>query len=98
MFTDTMTSDNAGSPEPITAPSSVNDPSGRYRRVNIREQGGAATAGFRIRVPHSDSSYVEYQAGEAAKVESPSGPIQPGVTIGYIETLSGTLTFSRLWE
>lgn len=96
MLTDTMDSDNAGSPEPITVP--VTRPEVRYKRLRIREQGGNATAGFKIHAPFSDSSYNQYQAGEIATLDAINGWFMPGQTIAYIETLSGTITFSRMWE
>lgn len=92
MFTTTLDADNLGSPEPIQLPSDLG-PGGATKLV-IREQGGAATTGYRIRMPAVDSAYFEYLPGEPTPpLQKDSGFITDEV-VGYIETLTGPATFS----
>ena len=85
----TFTVDNVGSPEPVT----VQTP---CRRVIIREQGAAATTDYFVRQPTSTSAQVRKVGGESTLFEATPGNLfQTGQVIGYVETVTGSVTFSQ---
>ncbi len=85
----TFTVDNVGNPEPVTA-------QGPCRKIIVREQGAAGTTDYFVRQPTSTSPQVRKVAGESTLFDAGQGNLfQTGQIVGYLETVSGTVTFSQ---
>ncbi len=85
----TFSVDNVGNPEPVVA-------QGPYRKIVVREQGAAATTDYFLRQPYNTSPLVRKVAGESTLFDAGEGNrFQAGQTIGYLETVTGTVTFSQ---
>jgi hypothetical protein len=85
--TKTFTVDNAGSPEPIQVQSYC-------RQVTIYENNQAGTTDYIVHVPSAVSAGVTKPAGSKAII-SDGTRYSPGDTIGYVETVSGSVTFAQ---
>lgn len=85
--TKTFTVDNAGDPEPITVQSYC-------MKVVVYENAQAGTTDFILRVPFIDSPGVTKPAGSKAEISRGERYV-PGDIVGYIETVSGSVTFAQ---
>lgn len=85
----TFSVDNVGNPEPVTA-------QGPCRKIIVREQGAAATTDYFVRQPTNTSPQVRKVSGESTLFDTGEGNLfQTGQIVGYVETVSGTVTFSQ---
>ncbi len=90
--TTTFTTDNVGNPEAVTADISC-------QRITIREQGAAGTTDYFVRAPTMTDAQYRKVAGESTTFTAPPGALfQQGDTVGYVETVSGTITMSKICE
>ncbi len=88
----TFTVDNVGNPEPVT----VQTP---CRRVYIREQGAAGTTDYFVRQPSATDPQERKAAGETTMFEAATDNLfQTGQIIAYVETVTGSVTFSQREE
>lgn len=86
--TSTFTVDNIGNPEPVTAPVFC-------RRVTIREQGAAGTTDYLVRRPGMTAAPYRKVAGESYTFTAdPGSGYETGSVIGYVETVTGSITMS----
>ncbi len=87
--TSTFSVDNVGNPEPVTA-------QGPCRKIIVREQGAAGTTDYFVRQPTNTSAQVRKVAGESTLFEAAPGNLfQTGQIVGYVETVTGSVTFSQ---
>lgn len=78
-----------GDPEPIIISVSC-------AIVVIYENGQVATTDYRVMAPNSASPAVLRPAGAKTEFRAPWGSMfREGQTIGYVETVSGTVTFAQ---
>lgn len=85
--TKTFTVDNAGNPEPVTVQTYC-------RQVTIYENNQAGTTDYIVHIPFAASSGVTKPAG--SKMIIADGHLySPGDTVGYVETVSGSVTFAQ---
>lgn len=85
--TKTFTVDNAGNPEPIQVQSYC-------RSVTIYENNQAGTTDYILHIPAMGSSGVTKPAGSKAVI-SRDAQWYPGDIVGYVETVSGSVTFAQ---
>lgn len=87
-----FTVDNVGNPEAVTADQTC-------RKITIREQGAAGTTDYFVRAPTSTDAQYRKVAGESTVFEAYGNNLfQQGDTVGYVETVSGSVTFSKICE
>ncbi len=87
-----FTVDNVGNPEPVTAQSVC-------KRIYIREQGAAGTTDYFVRQPGMTDPQERKTAGEWTMFEAaPGNFFRPGDIVGYVETVTGSVTFSQREE
>lgn len=87
--TKTFTVDNAGNPEPIIVQSYC-------RKVTVYENNQAGTTDYILHIPQMASVGVTKPAGSKAEIEPESElRYSPGQTIGYIETVTGSVSFAQ---
>lgn len=102
MQTKTFTVNSIGDPEPIITASACS-------LVTIREDpsvSGWPTVGYKVRAPLATDSPVSKEMGEdtiftfegGLQFKSKTGKWAKGVIIGYVETNSGSTTFSQVEE
>jgi len=92
MTTLSIVADNIGTPESVISP--VN-----CKKVTIQEANGLASASYYVRAPLIDSPAVLVPAGYPFSfIGRWGGEIMKGETAAFIETSSGTLTFSVVFE
>jgi hypothetical protein len=85
--TKTFTVDNAGDPEPIIV--------GSYpMKVVVYENNQAGTTDYILHVPYMTSAGVTKPAGSKAEI-SRGLRYEPGQIAGYIETVTGSVTFAQ---
>jgi hypothetical protein len=90
--TNTFTVDNVGNPEAVTADIACS-------KITVREQGAAGTTDYNVRAPSMTDAVYRKVAGESTVFQAPPGVLfQPGDAVGYLETLSGSVTFSKICE
>jgi hypothetical protein len=87
----TFTVDAVGNPEPVVVPTSC-------RVVEVREQGDPTTDYF-VRAPAITNPQHRRFAG-AATIFRATGKrtFQPNETIGHLETITGSVTFSGITD
>jgi hypothetical protein len=85
--TKTFTVDAAGNPEPITVQSYC-------MKVVIYEDAQAGTTDYILHVPAMASSGVTKPAGSKAEISRGERYV-PGDIVGYVETVSGSVTFAQ---
>jgi hypothetical protein len=90
LHTFTLVVDNAGDPEPFTVPVACS-------LITLREI--AATTDYDVRAPEKTSAAFRKLAGEAL-IASKDGinKLQVGQILGYLETVSGSVTFQGICE
>lgn len=87
----TFTVDNLTTPEAVTVPVSC-------KSVEVREQGDPTTDYF-VRAPTSTSPQHRRFAGSATIFRAPGLRVfQPGEIVGYLETVTGSVTFSGITD
>jgi len=86
----TFTVDAAGDPEVVTAPVAC-------KTLEAREQGDPTTDYF-VRAPNKTSPQHRRFAGSATIFRAVGRMFQPGEPIGYLETVSGSVTFSGITD
>lgn len=92
MTTVNVIADNLGSPEAIISP--VN-----CKRVTIQEANGLATSAYKVRAPLINSDPVLVGAGYSFTfIGRWNNEVMKGETAAFVETVSGTLTFSVVFE
>lgn len=90
--TTTFTVDNIGNPEPVQPPIACS-------RVTIREQGAAGTTDYLVRRPTSTSPAYRKVSGESFTFTAdPPNKFQANEIIGYVETVTGSITMSMECE
>ena len=83
-----LVADNLGDPEVVLPP--------RYcTKIGIRESGGLASTGYRLRAPFKVSPPLTLGAGERYEAK---GEFWPTVPAFYVETLAGSVTFTVVFE
>ena len=86
-----FTVDAAGDPEPVVVPISC-------KSIEVREQGDPTTDYF-VRAPDKASPQHRRFAGAATIFRAYGGRVfQPGETVGYLETVAGSVTFSGITD
>lgn len=88
----TFSVDNVGNAEPIIAQSNC-------QKILLCENARAATTDFNVYAPRRTDPAIRYAAGEICTFESPfnfNNFYKSGQTVGYIETITGTVTFRQL--
>ncbi len=87
----TFTVDAVGNPEAVIVPTSC-------RSVEVREQGDPTTDYF-VRAPNNNSPQHRRFAGSATIFRARGNRVfQPGETVGYLETVAGSVTFSAITD
>ena len=87
----TLTVDDVGAAEAVTAPVAC-------KTLEVREQGDPTTDYF-VRAPAAASPQHRRFAGSATIFRAPAGRMfQPGEIVGYLETVSGSVTFSGITD
>jgi hypothetical protein len=90
--TSTASFDNVGNPDPVIAPVSC-------FKIELREQGAAATTDYIVHAPTASDPGYRKLAGEATVFRAlPGQMFQSGDTVGYLETVTGTVSFSLICE
>ncbi len=90
--TSTFTTDNVGNPESVAADIPC-------RRITIREQGAAGTTDYFVRAPSSTDGQFRKVAGESTIFEAQGNNLfQTGDVVGYTETVTGSITMSKICE
>ncbi len=88
----TFTVDNLTNPEPVQPPIACS-------RVTIREQGAAGTTDYLVRRPYATSpAYRKVSAESYTFTADAPNKFQKDEIIGYVETITGSITMSMECE
>jgi len=88
MKTETFTVDAAGEPEPIVVARSC-------KEVEIYENAQAGTTDYDVYAPTKNDAPVRRPAGSKTLFKSFEGSWTPGATIGYVATVTGSVSFAK---
>ncbi len=83
-----VVADNLNPPEAIIPPSFTNG-------ITIVESGGLASSDFLIRAPYANSAPLRVSAGQQYRAQSSFAGNAPAL---YLETVTGTVTFTVVYE
>lgn len=86
----TFVTDNVNPPEGVVTKTYC-------RRVTVRENGGA-TQDFNVRKESTSSNPIHMLAGEPYTFTDGGRLMAPGETVGFVETLAGSITMMQIEE